>query len=165
MSAESDAKTAAAHSETRVRVYLVAGQVFASRTPSEITTVLGSCVSVVLVDASRRIGGASHFLLPFDGGGRRPSARFGNVAIAELMARMVAQGSSKGDLVAKVFGGSSMHPQAPTHGESLGAQNVGVARLELAKAGIPIVAEDVGGCSGRKVIVFTDRGQVWVKKL
>jgi chemotaxis receptor (MCP) glutamine deamidase CheD len=46
-----------------------------------------------------------------------------------------------------------------------GTKNVDVACRGLAEEGIPIVAEDVGGYAGRKLVFLTDEGHVWVKKL
>jgi chemotaxis protein CheD len=149
--------------DDRVRVYLHAGKVFASPEPCEVSTVLGSCVAVVLVDPVRRVGGATHYLLPFDDHGR--SARFGNGAITELLARMLALGSRKADLEAKVFGGASMLSHARADVQTLGSKNVEVARRRLGTEGIPIAAEDVGGYAGRKLVFLTDLGHIWVKKL
>ena len=149
--------------DDRARVYLHAGQVFASPEPCEVSTVLGSCVAVVLVDPVRCVGGASHYLLPFDDHGR--SARFGNGAITELLARMLALGSRKADLEAKLFGGASMLSQERAGVQTLGSKNVDVARQRLGAEGIPIAAEDVGGYAGRKLVFLTDLGHIWVKKL
>jgi chemotaxis protein CheD len=149
--------------DDRVRVYLHAGKVFVSPEPCEVSTVLGSCVAVILVDPVRCVGGASHYLLPFDDHGR--SARFGNGAITELLARMLALGCRKVDLEAKVFGGASMLSQARADVQTLGSKNVEVARRRLGTEGIPIAAEDVGGYAGRKLVFLTDLGQIWVKKL
>jgi chemotaxis protein CheD len=145
-----------------VVVHLHAGQVFASTDPCTISTVLGSCVAVCLVDAVRRAGGANHYLLPLHAVGSHASARFGNVAIDELVARMLVQGSRKRDLVAKIFGGANVlgHKAQP-----LGDENVKVARRTLAVHDIPIVAEDVGGERGRKLLFRTDEGHAWVRKL
>jgi chemotaxis protein CheD len=151
--------------DSRTRVYLHAGQVFASREPCEISTVLGSCVGVVLVDALLRTGGACHYLLPFDAADGLATPRFGNPAIGDLIARMLAMDSRKRDLEAKLFGGASMLSQARPNVPSLGTKNVDVARRRLADEGIPIVAEDVGGYAGRKLVFLTDEGHVWVKKL
>jgi chemotaxis protein CheD len=140
-------------SDARTRVYLHAGQVFASSEPCEISTVLGSCVGVLLVDAVRKFGGASHYLLPFDGAGLSATPRFGNVAIADLVAQMLALGSRKSDLQAKVFGGASMLHGARPNSAGLESE------------GIPVVAEDVGGYMGRKLVFLTDLGHVWVKTL
>ena len=151
--------------DTRPRVYLHAGQVFVSREPCEVSTVLGSCVGVLLVDSVLRFGGACHYLLPFEGAGAVATPRFGSVAIATLVARMLALGSQKRDLRAKLFGGASMlHGDRPD-GPSLGAKNVEVARERLEEEGIPIVAEDVGGYTGRKLVFLTDQGHVWVRTL
>jgi chemotaxis protein CheD len=150
----------------RVQVYLSAGQIFASAEPCEITTILGSCVGVLLIDSFRRSGGASHYLLPFDSRGSGvASARFGDTAISQLLDRMLSLGSRRGDLVAKVFGGASTLAPLRAEAQTLGSKNVDVARRRLEEESIPIVAEDVGGHSGRKVVLLTDVGHVWVKKL
>ncbi len=150
---------------SRARVFLHAGQIFASAEPSEVSVILGSCVGVLLVDAARQAGGASHYLLPYDGQGRPRSPRYGNAAIAELVARMLGLGSRKEDLEAKVFGGASILKHDRPDGRSLGSQNIEVARRVLGDEGIRIVAEDVGGYEGRKIVFLTDEGDVWVKKL
>jgi chemotaxis protein CheD len=155
-----------APSVERVQVYLHAGQVFASAQPCEITTVLGSCVAVLLVDGVRRIGGASHYLLPFDAGGALATARFGTVAISMLVEQMLTQGSRRRDLVAKVFGGAAtLRVGERNHGPTLGEKNIEVAQRRLDEEDIPIVAQDVGGSVGRKVVFFSDEGHVWIKKL
>jgi chemotaxis protein CheD len=150
---------------TRARVFLHAGQIFASGDPTEVSVILGSCVGVLLVDRLRRIGGASHYLLPCDGVSRPRSPRYGNAAITQLVGRMVALGSRREDLEAKVFGGASILMHTRPDGRSLGSQNVEVARRVLGEDGIRIVAEDVGGYTGRKIVFLTDEGHVWVKKL
>jgi chemotaxis protein CheD len=148
-----------------VTVYLHAGQVFASVEPCEISTILGSCVAVLLVDPVKRIGGASHYLLPFCASSDRTTPRFGNTAISELLSRMLALGSRRTDLCAKIFGGASTLAQSRFGVPSLGAKNVDVARHILGVEGIPILAQDVGGFAGRKVVFRTDEGHVWVKRL
>lgn len=149
----------------RVHVYLAPGQLYASDAPCEVTTILGSCVGVLLIDGARGIGGVSHYLLPYEGRAATPSPRFGDTAIKQLIARMFALGSRRDDLVAKVFGGASMLTPARGGATTLGAKNVELARRLLDAESIPVVAEDVGGHAGRKLIFLTDCGQVWVKKL
>jgi chemotaxis protein CheD len=149
-----------------VVVHLHAGQFFASSQPCTISTVLGSCVAVCLVDPVRRSGGANHYLLPLRVIGGNASARFGNVAIEELVSKMILLGSRKRDLQAKVFGGAcTMANGKRPESETLGWQNVEVARSALGSHGIPIVAEDVGGARGRKLLFRTDEGHAWIRKL
>ena len=150
----------------RTTVYLHAGELFVSIEPCEISTIVGSCVAVCILDRTLRIGGANHYLLPTVMDGANATPRFGNVAILELIARLVALGASRKDLVAKVFGGASLLPTAAgTPSQSLGWKNVRVARRVLAEQAIPVVAEDVGGGSGRKLVFRTDEGHVFVKRV
>jgi chemotaxis protein CheD len=44
-------------------------------------------------------------------------------------------------------------------------KNVDLARRLLADAGIAIVAEDVGGTQGRKLVFQTGDGAAWVRKI
>lgn len=159
-------RVAPEHSTETVVVHLHAGQVFASAQPCTISTILGSCVAVCLVDPVRGFGGANHYLLPIHVVGEGASARFGNVAVEQVVEKMLLLGSRKRDLQAKVFGGAStMTTGGRPESESLGAQNVDVARRALGRHGIPIVAEDTGGARGRKLLFRTDEGHAWIRKL
>jgi chemotaxis protein CheD len=144
-------------------VYLHPGFVHASPEPTEATTIVGSCVAVCLWDARLRMGGANHFLLPRGGRGALASARFGDVAIHGLVDELVRLGSLKSDLQAKVFGGAAVIEAFRGRDNHLGAQNVELARSVLGELGIPIVALDVEGHRGRKVIFHTDSGIALVK--
>jgi chemotaxis protein CheD len=137
--------------------------VFASGEPAEATTILGSCVAVCLWDRRLRIGGANHFLLPRGAGHGHDSARFGNVAVDRLLAELAALGSQAVDLQAKVFGGAAVIDVFRGREGHLGSDNVDLARARLKEEGIPIVAEDVGGHRGRKVIFQTDSGIALVR--
>jgi chemotaxis protein CheD len=151
-------------SEASASVYLHAGEIFASPTGCTIATIVGSCVAVCLFDPARRIGGANHYLLSESFGTSQTSPRFGSVAIPELVLRMLALGGRKSDLVAKIFGGASTTGVAGVSG-SLGSKNVQIAKRILSAERIPIVAEDVGGERGRKIVFHTAEGHVWVRKL
>jgi chemotaxis protein CheD len=147
-------------------VYLHAGQLAASADPCSIVTILGSCVAVCVFDRVSGAGGANHYLLPSSPSAARQSARFGDVAIELLVARMALLGSRTRDLEAKLFGGASVVlAGAADPSRSLGMQNVVLARRLLEARGIPVVAEDVGGTRGRKITFRTDLGDAWVRKL
>jgi chemotaxis protein CheD len=144
-------------------VYLQSGQVIAAATPTAVTTVLGSCVAVCLHDPVARAGGVNHFLLPHHVE-RERSARFGNVAIPELVAAVVRAGAARERLVAKVFGGASVLG-ATSSGRRLGEENALLALETLERLGIPLLDMDVGGARGRKLVYFTDEGVAWVRHL
>ncbi len=149
----------------RLDVYLHPGRIFVSAEPSTVRMVLGSCVAVCLWDPLRRVGGANHFLLPYPVGSGQDSPRFGNVAVQRLIEKLLALGCPKPNLLAKLFGGSCVLEAFQEKETHLGTKNVVVARKLLKEEGIPVVAEDVGGQRGRRVIFQTDDGSAWVRRL
>jgi chemotaxis protein CheD len=149
----------------RREVYLHAGQLVATPDPSTITTVLGSCVAVCLYDPRTRAGGANHYLLPHPVGDAASSARFGSVAVLRLIEAMLALGCRREDLRAKVFGGASLLGSLRDAGIDLGMRNAKLAQAMLAAAAIPVLAEDVGGERGRRLLFQTDDGTAWVRRL
>ena len=147
----------------RAQVYLHPGHLHSAHAPTTITTILGSCVSVCLYDPAHRHGGVNHYLLPHPGTGTEMSARFGGAAIARLVERMLALGSERSGLRAKVFGGACVLEAFRGRAEHLGSQNVAIARRVLAEEGISVQAEDVGGSRSRKLMFQTDDGTAWVR--
>ena len=144
--------------------YLQPGQVLACPEPTTVTTILGSCVSVCLWDHRKGVGAMNHYVLPHGYEAREQSLRSGPIAIARLIEEMRALGCAPSDLRAKLFGGAWILA-APLRPDHVGAMNVQVARAELSRAGIPIMAEDVGGDRGRKIVFHTESGIALVKKL
>jgi chemotaxis protein CheD len=147
----------------REQVYLHAGQLVTAATPTAITTVLGSCVAVCLYDPTAGVGGMNHFLLPLHVE-RERSARFGTVAVPQLVEAVVRAGGSRGALVAKVFGGASVIAAA-RNGRKLGEENAELALRLLEDARIPVLDRDVGGNRGRKLVFLADEGTAWVRHL
>lgn len=146
-------------------LYLHAGQIHASANPCRVTTILGSCVAVCVWDPEARIGGVNHFLLPYCADGALATPRFGNVAVARLVERVLALGARRGRLQAKVFGGACVIEAFRAGGRHLGEKNVEAALTVLDRSAIPVVASDVGGHRGRKLIFDTGGGAAWVRGL
>jgi chemotaxis protein CheD len=144
--------------------YLHPGMIFVKREPYEVTTVLGSCVSVCLWDHKQAVGGLNHYLLPLWNGDGLPSLRYGNIAIRRLMDRMFALGCERKDLRAKIFGGASMM-NVTNRLLNVGGRNILLAEHMLAEERIQVVGSDVGGAAGRKLIFNTQTGLVRLKKL
>jgi len=142
--------------------YLYPGELIASHEPCTLNTVVGSCVAVFLWDARRRLGGMNHYLLPRDPRPDAPSPRFGDTAIRLLIE---ALGGDPAALVAKVFGGAHVLGNAGPDGNHLGRQNADLAFECLQKLHIPILANDVGGTRGRRIVANTGDGSAWVKEL
>jgi chemotaxis protein CheD len=155
----------AAEGRDLIRVYLQPGQLYASSQPSAVTTVLGSCVAICLWDPVAEVGGMNHYLLPFFAGSGRGTPRFGNVAVAQLLDRLQAAGALRGRLQAKVFGGACVLEAFRAREGHLGEKNASVAFKLLEELAIPVVSQDVGGRSGRKLIFHSDTGHAWVARL
>ena len=49
---------------SEARHFLYPGQVFVTRDPITISTILGSCAAVCLWDRHKKAGGMNHYLLP-----------------------------------------------------------------------------------------------------
>jgi len=82
-----------------------------------------------------------------------------------LVQQLLDLGACSARLQAKVFGGASLFEASGPHSPSLGARNVAVAREWLEAACIPVVAEDVGGERGRKVLFEAQTGVAWVRAI
>ena len=144
----------------RRAVYLHPGEMIATRKPTAVKTILGSCISVCLWDGEHRVGGMNHFLLPYGAPSADHPGRFGSSAIPLLVAAMLEQGASAQHMQAKLFGGSSMIAGAVPRATHVGLQNLRIATEMLGRARIPVISSDIGGARGRKLVFHTDDGSV-----
>ncbi len=136
-------------------LYLNPGAIFVSQLPYKITTVLGSCVSVILWDEINKFGGINHYLQPFSnkiGGNIR---EYGDNSIEVLIKRMQHFGSNIENLNARIYGGTSTMSSF-----SVWSENIKIANKLLQKYNIPIVERDTGGDLSRIIIFDTLTGIV-----
>jgi chemotaxis protein CheD len=133
-----------------------------------VTIGLGSCVAIALHDGRFRVAGLAHVLLPDPSVARDASnpARFASTAVPLLVEEMRAMGA-RGALVAKLAGGAALFGSILTGGKAgqMGQRNVAAAREALAAAGIPIIAEETGGVSGRSVTLDINSGTMIVRSV
>jgi chemotaxis protein CheD len=150
--------------EIRVRVadYAVAAT-------GTITTIgLGSCVAIALYDATARVGGLAHVLLPDPAMSRDRSnpAKFPATVVPLLLGEMVRLGARVERITAKIAGGASMFGGLlPAGGINIGERNVVAVRQVLAGARVPIVAEDTGSDYGRSVFLHLEDGRLEVRSI
>ena len=119
------------------------------------TSGLGSCVGVVLYDEFTNIAGMAHVMLPDSKLGKNGTinrAKYADTALVELVAKMEKAGSRIRSLKAKIAGGAQMFDFSSTSEMMrIGPRNVEAVKRKLNKLKIPIVAEDIGGKSGRTI--------------
>ncbi len=123
---------------------------------------LGSCLAVVLYDQKKKIGGMCHALLPVSNGFSANPKKFVDKSIIHLLELIESRGAKREDIVAKLVGGASIF-QELNDTQGIGEKNIISGREVLAKIGIRVVGEDVGGNQGRSVEFYTSTGVVVVK--
>ena len=134
------------------RLSIVQGEhVVVSQAGVVISTLLGSCVAVCLVDRAVAVGGMNHFLLGEPAAGHCTAVadlqRYGVHAMEILINAMLARGAERGRFSAHVYGGANMVAGLG----NIGSANAAFARRFLEVERIPIAHAELGGCSARRV--------------
>jgi chemotaxis protein CheD len=142
--------------------YLPPGRLIVSAEPLVVTTILGSCVSLCLWDASSGVGGVNHYLLPTGVGAESQLERYGDYANERLLQQLLALGARVSRMKAKVFGGACVLV-AFRKGSDFAERNVRAAMEFVRGRGISLVADDVGGNRGRKLRFHTHDGTALIR--
>lgn len=143
--------------------YLFPAEIFVSSEPIMVSTVLGSCIAVCLWDTRVAIGGMNHYLLPLWNGDGLATPKYGNIAIRQLVEKVLAQGAERKNLQAKIFGGAAMWNNSDGL-FAIGLRNIELAQQQLKELQIPLVAADVGGSQSRKIFFNTGDGSVLLRR-
>ncbi|UPA16455.1 chemotaxis protein CheD [Borrelia coriaceae] len=140
---------------------IVPGEAFVSNN-RVISTILGSCVSVVLYDEVCKLIGVNHYVLVRSDSlvELAQKGRYGVYAIPMLIDAMIENGSSKGNLKAKLFGGANFMGKSTIR---VGVENAEFAIKSLSKYGIPVVAKDFDQSKSRKIFAFPEDFKVIVE--
>ncbi len=144
------------------RKFIHVGEIYIAKEPTEIVTVLGSCVGVCIYDRFEMIGGMNHYLLPLWNGNGLESPKYGNIAIPKLIKGMEDIGCMRRNMEAKIFGGANIH-KTQIEGHMIGKKNIMIAKEILAEYRIPLKAEDTGGYNGRRIMMVTDTNKIMLK--
>jgi chemotaxis receptor (MCP) glutamine deamidase CheD len=111
--------------------------------PETIRSVLGSCVGIGLFHVRGDWFAFNHFL----------DVESGELVSEQMLAAIQAKGCC--DFHAIIAGGA----RQPGSTVDIGERNQVFARAFLTRLGIPLLREDVGGCTGRTITVsLTDLG-------
>lgn len=135
--------------------------------PDAITTLgLGSCVGIVLYDATKKICGMVHVMLPDSTQIRNNQnpAKFADTGIEALLGELLKIGANRRCITAKIAGGAQMFAFS-TNNDMLrvGERNVEATKRKLAQLGIPILAEDTGLTYGRTIEFYPENGNLIIK--
>lgn len=148
-------------------VNIFVGEYYITDKSEIISTLLGSCVSVCLMDTSNNVYGMNHFLLPGnieDKVDISESARFGVHSMEQLITSMEKIGAERKYIQAKMFGGGKII-DVISNAITVNIDNINFTRYFLTSHGIPLMSEDVGGVEGRRIYFNTFDGSVYVEKV
>jgi chemotaxis protein CheD len=151
-------------------VSVAIGQWALAVAPTKIQTLLGSCVGVVLYHRTAKLGAVAHIMLPSAPGNSDHPGKYADTAIPAMIADIErALGpDSRRRLCAKLAGGASMFQVDPAALEctqlNIGQRNQETIERILGQLNIPILARDLGGTTGRRLILDTASGIVKIKE-
>ncbi len=143
-----------------IQKYIQVGEFFIGIKPTEVFTILGSCVSVCLYDRMEKIGGMNHYLIPLWNGNGLQTPKYGNIAIQRLIEGMINIGCNIENLEAKIFGGGNVIDTVSQESMMVGRKNIVIAQEVLGEYHIPVTARDVGGALGRRIMLESQTGKV-----
>lgn len=163
-------------SEDLPKIYLNPGELAICDQPTEVSTVLGSCVAVVLYCPRYRLGAISHAMLPtradggkettFDAGYGSSPYKYVDTSVTHMLDYFSRRQLRKADFVVKIFGGADMFDaQVAAVTGTVGRQNIEAAKALLRSNGLMISAGDIGGRQGRKIVFYSHTGEVYLKRL
>jgi chemotaxis protein CheD len=146
-------------------VFLKPGELFLSRDPAIVSTVLGSCVSITFFEAAARLGAMCHVMLP--SGPRDDGFRFVDSTLCYMVEKIAGMGIRLDACEVKMFGGADVLLPRELMGTrlSIGSQNIQEARRRLDQFGVVPKATDLGGKHGRKLFFNSHTGDVFLKKV
>ena len=136
-----------------------------------LVTVLGSCVAACIRDVRSGIGGMNHFLLPSEKNKNNnqswndynsEATRYGDLAMEQLINKIIGMGGKRENLEAKIFGGARMFT---TTLSDIGTQNIQFVTQYLKTEKIKVVSEDTAGVHARKVYYIPATGDVFLKRI
>ncbi|MCT8139843.1 chemotaxis protein CheD [Anaerobacillus sp. CMMVII] len=127
-----------------------------AKSPQKLrTSGLGSCVGVVIYDEITKVSGMAHVMLPSSSLVKSElinKAKYADTALDVLLGRLNQLGAKKVQLKAKLAGGAQMFKFSTSSDMMrIGPRNVEAVKDKLKELNIRIVAEDVGGSSGRTI--------------
>lgn len=132
------------------------------------TSGLGSCVGVVVYNEKLHLAAMAHVMLPDSSLARDKPFREGKYAntAVQTLHEMLTHHGVLGRLKAKIAGGSQMFQfQSDNELMRIGKRNIDAVKDHLLKFNIQLVAEDVGGNTGRTIEFNPETFMLSVRKV
>ncbi|MGM0369674.1 MAG: chemotaxis protein CheD [Bacillota bacterium] len=131
-----------------------------------LTTLLGSCVAVCMLDRYNQVAGINHIMISKSANTEKmllnQDSRYGIHAMELLINGMLKKGAQRSSLRAKIFGGGKV---LNLNDKGVGYANIDFAVSYLKNENIPILARDTGGEEGRKIYFFPNDFSVYLRRI
>jgi chemotaxis protein CheD len=152
--------------------YLHPGEVFFSKKPFLVSTVLGSCLSITMFDYNTKLGAISHCQLPICSGANHRCVncfepyKFVKCTVKQMIKKFEENRVRRSDLEVKIFGGADvLSIESVSYNNSIGQQNIVAAQMAILDNELNLVAVDVGGCEGRQINFTTNNGEIFLHRI
>lgn len=149
-----------------MRVFLKPGEIYISREPAVISTILGSCIAVTMFNERLKVGGICHALLPE----RRSlneddESRYVDSSIVYMLRKLETIGIKRHEVEIKLLGGADVLDITNEKIPSVGRQNIKKALEIMNREKLTLAFSDVGGTTGRNIRFYTHTGTVLLKRI
>jgi chemotaxis protein CheD len=133
-----------------------------------VTYALGSCLGITMYDATARIGGLVHVMLPTselnpERAAATP-ATFVDTGVAALLEACTRLGAARTRLTITAAGGAARTETEDKDQFQIGRRNFVALRQLLWKQGLLLRAHDVGGAFSRNVSLAIGTGEVHISR-
>jgi chemotaxis protein CheD len=145
--------------------YVKLGQIISTNRPEQYNLLgIGTCLAVYIADLKKERYMMAHCLLPEFSEREKYNpnmpAKYTDMAIDYMVNKMLQEGSQKAELKIKIVGGGQIYNDAL----NIGARNIECAKAKFAELGLKILAEDIGGKSGRSILSYNRDGSIFIRK-
>ena len=144
-------------------VYLKPGEFCFGEGLLRLTTVLGSCVSIVLWHPQLLHGGMCHYMLPGryqPRNGQPVDGKYGNEAMRLFMLELEKRHTRPAQYRVNLYGGGNMFSRPSSSPMNIGQQNIEKAYRLLDEFGFTLSFDHMGGFGRRKIAFDVWSGEV-----
>lgn len=149
-----------------MKIFLKPGEIFISREPAVVSTILGSCIAITIFNERLKIGGICHALLPSCRSFQdNDCCRYVDSSIDYMLKKLEAIGVQRHEMEIKLLGGADVLDVPGAKRSSVGQQNIRRALEVMSTEKLTLALSDVGGKTGRKIRFYTHTGTVLLKRI
>jgi len=153
------------------KFYLKPGEIYLTKEPTLITTILGSCLCITMLHRQSGSGAICHAVMPCINDTRKKTIdkrepfQYVDSSIEWMIKQYEKNRIRYYDIEVKMFGGSEMFSSNKKNAwnHAVGKKNIETAIDVLKSLNLRLKSWNVGGDKGRKIIFNTLTGEVLVK--